>query len=110
MSDWVTLGLFCAMLLFCIMQDISILYALLAGLLLFWFYGRSKGLAWKKLAALSFDGVKTVKNILIAFMLIGVLTAFWRAAGTIAMIVCYASTLIRPSVFLLMTFLLNCVV
>ena len=35
------------------------------------------------------------------------MTALWRASGTIPFIVSKASTLIRPSVFLLMTFLLN---
>ena len=53
-------------------------------------------------------GVGTVRNILLTFLLIGVMTAFWRASGTIAVIVCSASGFIRPSVFLLMTFLLNC--
>ena len=51
---------------------------------------------------------KTVKNILITFMLIGMLTALWREAGTIPIIVCYAAQLISPALFLLMTFLLNC--
>ena len=59
---------------------------------------------------MALDGVLTVRNILITFLLIGILTALWRAAGTIAVIVSYASALIRPSVFLLMTFLLNCAV
>ena len=36
------------------------------------------------------------------------MTAFWRAAGTIPVIVSFASTLIRPSVLVLMTFFLNC--
>ena len=57
---------------------------------------------------MALDGVLTVRNILITFVLIGVLTALWRAAGTIPVIVCYASALIRPSIYLLMTFLLNC--
>ena len=38
------------------------------------------------------------------------LTAVWRAAGTISVIVCIAAKLIHPSIFLLMTFLLNCLI
>ena len=57
---------------------------------------------------MALGGVKTVSGILLTFLVIGVLTAFWRASGTIPVIVCYASGLIRPSVFLLMSFLLNC--
>ena len=108
--SWLTLGLFCAGLLLCIALDFSVLYALGFGLALFLLYGRHRRFAWRELFKMALDGVLTVKNILITFLLIGVLTALWRAAGTIAVIVSYASALIRPGVFLLMTFLLNCAV
>lgn len=106
--EWIVLGLFCTGLLLCIVLDFSILYALGAGLVLFWLYGKYKGFSWGALFEMSLSGVKTVKNILITFLLIGLLTALWRDAGTIPVIVCYATRLIRPSIFLLMTFLLNC--
>lgn len=105
--EWLVLGLFCGGLILCLGLDVSILYALVAGLLLFLLYGRRKGFPWGELLKMALDGVKTVKNILITFLLIGVLTAMWRAAGTIPVIVCYAARLIRPGVFLLMAFLLN---
>ncbi len=107
---WLTLGLFCAGLLLCLALDLSVLYALTGGLVLFVLYGKYKGFGWRDLFRMVLDGVRTVKNILITFVLIGMLTAFWRAAGTIPVIVAYASALIRPSVFLLMTFLLNSMV
>lgn len=103
-----TLGLFCAFLLACVLLDLSILYALVGGLVLFLLYGKRKGYSWAELVKMSIDGIKTVKNILITFVLIGLLTALWRDAGTIPVIVCYAAKLIRPSIFLLMVFLLNC--
>jgi len=106
--EYITLILFCAMLLTCIALNQSILYALSAGLLLFLIYGRHKGFSWKELLKMCLRGVGTVKNILITFLLIGLLTALWRAAGTIPVVVGYASLLVRPSIFLLMTFLLNC--
>lgn len=108
--EWLVLGLFCAGLVLCLALDVSILCALLVGLLLFLLYGRRKGFGWGELLRMALAGVKTVKNILVTFLLIGVLTAFWRAAGTIPVIVCYAARLIRPGVFLLMTFLLNAAV
>ena len=108
--EFLTLGLFCLALLLCIILKTSILYALAAGLVLFLLYGRRKGFAWKELAVMAISGVKTVKNILITFLLIGMLTALWRDAGTIPVIVCYATRLIRPSLFLVMAFLLNCLV
>ena len=108
--ELLTLGLFCGALLVCLALDLSILYALCAGLVLFFLYGRRKGFSWGALTEMALNGVKTVRNILITFLLIGMLTALWRAAGTIPVIVCYAAQLIRPSVFLLMVFLLNSVV
>ena len=105
-----TLGLFCAALLFCLILDLSILWALGFGLVLFLLYGRHKGFAWKDLVLIALRGVKTIRNILITFVLIGILTAFWRASGTIPVIVSTAGSLISPEIFLLMTFLLNCLV
>ena len=89
--EWLVLGLFCGGLVTCLLLDVSILYALGAGLGLFLLYGRRKGFPWAELVRMALDGVKTVKNILITFLLIGVLTALWRAAGTIPVIVCWAA-------------------
>ena len=102
--------LFCAALLSCVILGLSVLYALLFGLLVFVLYARVKGISFREIAALCLDGVKTVRNVLIIFLMIGVLTGLWRAAGTIAALVSYASELIRPSLLLLMTFLLNALV
>ena len=108
--DILVLGLFCLLLVLCVGLDISILYALVAGLILFLVYGKRKGFSWYELKEMSVFGIKTVRNILISFLLIGMLTALWRCAGTISSIVCYATLVIRPSVFLVMCFLLNCLV
>lgn len=105
--EFITFGLFLALLLTCVVLDISVLAALVGGLLVFWGYGRLKGFGWRELAAMSWSGVRTVRNILITFFLIGMLTALWRACGTIPVIVCYAAKLIRPEIFVLLTFLLN---
>lgn len=102
--------LFCGALLVCILLDFSILYALGLGLVIFLLYGLYKGFSPKELLFMCLEGIRTARNILITFFLIGILTALWRCAGTIPVLVCYAAALIRPSVFLLMTFLLNCVV
>ena len=106
--EWFILGLFCGALLLCIALQASLFYALLFGLGLFLLYGKARGFAWRTLFRLTLDGVKTVKNIMPTFLLIGMLTAAWRASGTVPAIVSYASVLIRPSIFLLMAFLLNC--
>ncbi|MBO4418535.1 MAG: sodium:proton antiporter [Oscillospiraceae bacterium] len=106
--EWLIIGLFCAALVLGLVLDLSMLWALCFGLALFWYYGRRKGFSWRDLAAMTWEGVSTVSGILTTFLLIGVMTALWRAAGTVSVIVCRAEDLIQPAVFLLMTFLLNC--
>lgn len=108
--EFIVLVLFCLALFVCLLLDLSILIALVAGLLIFWCYGLCKGYSFGDVVCFSISGVKTVKNILITFFLIGMLTAIWREAGTISVIVCLAAKLIQPAVFLLLTFLLNCLI
>jgi NhaC family Na+:H+ antiporter len=103
-----TLLLFSAILLICIILKISIIYALLSGLLIFCIYGKMKEYSYRDLAKMILSGIKTAKSILIVFVLIGMLTALWRAGGTIPVIISYAVRLIRPSTIVLMSFLLNC--
>ncbi len=101
---------FVAVLMGCVVLDISIVYALAVGYFIFFFYGVKRGFGAKNVFMMSVNGVKTVKNLLITFLLIGVVTALWRAAGTIPMIICYASKLIHPSAFVMIAFLLNALI
>ena len=105
-----TIGIFCALLSICIITGKSILYALLAGLIIFSLYGKKQGYSWRQISRMALQGAWKVKNILLTFILIGMLTALWRQAGTIPAIICYTVRLIKPSTFLLMTFLLNCLI
>ena len=106
-TEYWIIGAFCLTLVGCLVLKLSMLYALLAGLILFWLYGRRKGFSWRELAAMAFRGVWSIRKMLTVLLLIGILTAFWRASGTIPYIVWATSGLIRPSVLVLMAFLLN---
>ena len=108
--ETVILSVFCILLLLCVVWKLSILYALTFGLGLFLLYGRKKGFSWSELMKEALSGIKEVRNILLIFILIGMLTALWRAAGTIPTIVCYAVQFIRPWCFVIMAFLMNCLV
>ena len=100
--------LFCLALMACLVLRTNILYALLAGLVIFTLHGRQQGFSWKELGKMIGAGVKTSASVLLVFPLIGMLTALWRACGTLPFIICCAVDLIRPQILLLMTFLLNC--
>ncbi|MBQ5782613.1 MAG: sodium:proton antiporter [Oscillospiraceae bacterium] len=102
--------LFCATLIGCIAFDISILIALIIGYFIFFSYAIVKKHSVKDTVKMSIDGMLTAKNICITFMLIGMLTALWRACGTIPAIVYYSTGFMQPSIFILAVFILNCIV
>ena len=106
MGSIVAILLFSLSLIFCLLLKYSVIYALIVGYIIFITYGLMKGYDLKVLMKKSFEGVLTVKNILLVFILIGMITALWRASGTIAYIVYMGSKLISPSILILLTFLL----
>ena len=101
---------FTMVLMICIALDVSLVLALAIGYGIFFSYAKIKGHSVKAIVDMSISGVKTVKNMLITFIMIGVVTALWRASGTIPVIICYAAKLIHPSVFVMIAFLLNAMV
>ena len=106
MGSVIAILLFSVSLIFCLLLNFSVVYALIVGYIIFITYGLIKGYDLKVLVKKSFEGVLTVKNILLVFVLIGMITALWRASGTIAFIVYMGSKLILPSILILLTFLL----
>ena len=110
MRKILTIGLFCAALLLCVIGGFPTLYAMFFGLMLFMAYGLCSGFSLQELLAMSKKSLKPLFGVLRVFLFVSMLTAAWRASGAIAVIVCYAVRLIRPQIFLLLTFLLNCAV
>ena len=104
------LSLFAVALIFCIGYDISILIALVFGFFLFFGYGLFKKHTVREMVTMALSGVKTVRNILITFVLIGIITATWRVCGTIPYIVYHATEVCSPGVMVLITFLLCCLI
>ena len=106
MLETAILGLFIVGLLSCVGFGLSIFYALFFGLALFFAYGLIKKHSFLQIFKMSLTGIKTVKNVTFVFVMIGALTAIWRAGGTIPYIIYYASELILPQTFLLAAFIL----
>ncbi|MEA5058506.1 MAG: Na+/H+ antiporter NhaC family protein [Candidatus Pelethousia sp.] len=108
MTEIYILGACAAALLLCVIAKFSILYALGFGYFLFFAYGLWKKQSVLQMLKLSLRGILTVKNILVTFVLIGVITAVWRVGGTIPFIVYYATKAFSPAGMVLITFLLCC--
>lgn len=98
--------LFALVLIISLFLKISVIFALITGFFIFIAYGLIEGHKLKSLLKMALSGLLNVKNILIVFLLIGMITALWRASGTIAFIIYYGSKLISPSIFIFLTFFL----
>ncbi len=104
MTEIFLMGIFSAALLVCILADKSILFALIFGLIIFSLYAREQGHSPKNIFKMWSTGVRTIKPILITFILIGMLTALWRAAGVIPAIIFYTADFFSPAIIFLMSF------
>ena len=105
MGSIIAILLFSLSLIVSLLLNFSVVYALIIGYIIFISYGLIKGYSLKVLIKKSFEGIMTVKNILLVFILIGMITALWRTSGTIAFIVYIGSKLISPSILIFLTFL-----
>lgn len=108
MLESVVLLIFTAALLGCILWNIPVLLALIFGLVLFSAYALWKKHSPRALWGMILSGVKTVRHILITFLLIGMITAVWRASGTVPFIVYHCAGFFAPRTVVLFTFLLCC--
>lgn len=108
--ETLTLVAFCLVLIFCIMLKQPLLLALGIGLFIFLAYGSYRKFSFLELLKMCWESILTVKNILITFFLIGMLTATWRACGTIPVIISLATGFINPASFFLTTFLLTALI
>lgn len=85
----VVLCLFCLELLVCVVLGWPIVAALLVGLVLFVGWALRQGYGLRAVGGMLWSGIRTAKNVLIVFLLIGVLTALWRVRhGAAADLLC----------------------
>ena len=78
MLEGIVLLAFIAALAGCVFTGASVLWALAGGYLIFCAYGLIRKHSLAELGKMSLSGVKTVRNILMIFGLIGFITALWR--------------------------------
>ena len=106
MTELIILILFSGAIIACLAAKASIIYALLLGYCLFFIYGLLKKQSPLKMLKESLASVLSIKTILITFILIGMLTASWRACGTIPFIICHITKACLPALTILFSFLL----
>ncbi len=85
----------------------SMAIALFVGLMVFVLTGLHRKFPFKDLMKMVYLGGKTSFVVLKILVLIGLLTALWRASGTISFFVYYGISMITPSLFIVITFLIT---
>lgn len=104
--ELLVLGVFVAELIVMVALGLPVWAPLAVGLAIFWGYGLARGHSPAALERMTASGVKTAAGVLEAFVLIGILTALWRASGTISQIVVMTSSLVGPTTIPVASFLL----
>lgn len=100
--------IFVASMTFCLVTKISILIAMSVGWITFTVAGHYNGFLYKELNKMAINGIKESFIVLEIMFLIGLITAVWRSAGTITFFVYYGISIITPTLFIITSFLLCC--
>lgn len=87
-----------------------LLYPLLAGLAVFIVLSLRRGYTLSALGEMMLAGATKSLIVIKIFVLIGAITAVWRACGTVSFIVYYGISFMSEQYFILLAFLLSCIV
>ena len=99
---------FLAAMISCVALGYSALPALLLGIVLFTILGRKRGYTLREMLSMMGREGRKLLPVLIIFLVIGAITGLWRASGTITFFIYYGIQVITPKMFVLVTFLLTC--
>ena len=106
MVEIVLIAVFSASIFVCLCVAGTVLPALLFGFVLFFAYGLAKGKSCVEMLISALSGVKSSAGVLVVLVLVGALTATWRASGTMAYMAEQVVRICPAPLILLMTFLL----
>lgn len=106
----ISILIFTLSLIFSLIKNISILVPLVIGMISFSLTAIHRGYNINSVIKMILKGMKKALALMPIFALIGVITAVWRASGTIPFFVYYGTKLMNPEYFILFAFLLSCLV
>ncbi|WDU83511.1 hypothetical protein [Caloramator sp. Dgby_cultured_2] len=86
--------------------NISIIYPLIIGLLLFSFYSYKLGFSFNEILKMIFKGGKKSTVVIKIFILIGAVMGVWLSSGVVPYIVYLGIKFMNPKFFLVYTFII----
>ncbi len=108
MELFIAFGIFVAAMVTAVITGYSMIISLLVGLAAFLAVGKIRGFTLASMAEMSRKGISESLVVIKVMLVIGMLTAVWRASGTITVFVYYGMKVIMPPIFLIVTFALCC--
>ncbi len=108
MSAIICFALFMGAMVACLVTGYDMFWALLFGIVLFLLRGKANGYSWRDMWKAMWGEGSKVLSLIVIFMLIGMITGLWRSCGTIAFFIYHGIRLITPKLFILIAFLLTC--
>lgn len=102
--------IFTLSLIYSIFKQIPTIVPLLIGMISFSTTALYRGYKLKSIVKMLLKGMKKSLSLMPIFALIGMITALWRASGTIPFFVYYGTKIMNPDYFILFAFLLSCFV
>ena len=108
MSILISAGIFIAAMIACMVAGVDTVFALLLGIALFSVIGLQRGHKMAALWQMMWSEGRKLIPLLLIFVFIGSITGLWRSSGTITFFIYYGIQVIRPGIFLLVAFLLTC--
>lgn len=99
---------FIGAMILCIIKGYTMVIALFVGLIAFVITGIRKGFSFKDVVDMGKGGLKDAIVVVEVMFIIGFITAVWRSSGTITFFVYYGIKVITPGLFLIVTFVLSC--
>lgn len=106
MLEIAVLGIFSVMLITSVALGVPLIQTLSVGLVLFAGYVFYSKYTVRQFIGMCLKGLQSTRGVLMLLFIVGLITASWRASGTIATIVTYASYLVVPEFFVLIAFCL----
>ena len=108
MSVLIAAAVFITAMIACMIAGLDTVFALLLGIVLFSLIGLRRGHKLRELWRMMWSEGRKLVVLLAIFIFIGAITALWRSSGTIAFFIYYGIQIIRPGIFILVAFLLTC--
>ena len=99
---------FLASVIGCVVTGTDIVFSLALGLVIFVTVAMTRGFGFKEVMKMAIKGGNESFIVVEVMLLIGMLTAVWRSAGTITFFVHYGTLMMQPRLFILFAFLLCC--